>query len=289
MSQSRFSSHANKTHQPAEVKRFIGISLSGGKSDKACLAVVEYFPQHQKLFLVKIHEKIKSEENISADSKIHEIIEQYKDSLSNLVFDVPFRLPACLECRLVCPGYEQCQEAHILWQWKKTKQLQKKKKPKKLFTPYTQRCVDLYMANFLEEKLTVHHPLGANLAPLVARAAFIRRRLSYQVFETNVHIAVWRIGRSLQVMKRHLRFFRHAVSGEESRKAILEALTENGVIFIYQQDSKLLAENAHAFEAFICAVVSYLQNKNAVEERPEDFPEKEDWMSVPKEKIVWFK
>ncbi len=202
---------------------------------------------------------------------------------------MPFRLPTCLECRLVCPGYEQCHEPHIQWQWKKTKLLQKKKKPRKLFTPYTERCVDLHLTHFMEEKFLVHHTLGANLAPLVARAAFIRRRLNYHVAETNVHIAVWRIGRSLQVMKRYLRFFRHAVSGEESRRAIIDALAEKEIVFIYQQDAKLLSENGHAFEAFICAVVAFLQNKQAIEDRPEDFPEKEDWLSIPKEKIVWFK
>ena len=46
-----------------EVQRFIGISLSGGKADKACVAVVEYFPKFKKLFLSNMFERIKSEGN----------------------------------------------------------------------------------------------------------------------------------------------------------------------------------------------------------------------------------
>lgn len=38
------SSHAGPVH------RFIGISLSGGKADKACMAIVEYFPSIKKFF-----------------------------------------------------------------------------------------------------------------------------------------------------------------------------------------------------------------------------------------------
>ena len=51
----------------ARSKTFLGLSLAGGKTDKSCLAVLEYFPEQKKVFLTKLHEKIKNEEALSSD------------------------------------------------------------------------------------------------------------------------------------------------------------------------------------------------------------------------------
>ena len=96
------------TSHAGEVHRFIGVSLGGGKTDKACVAIVEYFPKHRKVFLSRLVEKIKSDEVHSADFKIHEIIEQYHNAIDSIAFDVPFRLPYCLSCAENCPGIESC-------------------------------------------------------------------------------------------------------------------------------------------------------------------------------------
>jgi hypothetical protein len=122
------------------VIRFAGLSLGGGKADKACLAILEYYPKHHKVFLAKIFEKIRTEENISADLKIHEILEQYQGMIHTLALDTPWQLPNCLRCKAKCPGYENCKEPHITWMWDYVKERNEKKKPKKLFTPYTQRA-----------------------------------------------------------------------------------------------------------------------------------------------------
>ena len=100
-----------------DVVRFLGISLAGGKSDKACVALIEYYPQNKKIFLSRLFEKLKSEEKISVDLKIHDLIDQNKDTLEYVAFDIPWRLPACLTCVKKCPGYENCNEEHIQWMW----------------------------------------------------------------------------------------------------------------------------------------------------------------------------
>ena len=270
-----------------EVHRFIGISLGGGKSDKACVAVMEYYPQYKKVFLSRLIEKIKSEETISADLKIHEIIDQYHGGVDLVAFDVPFRMPQCVNCVCTCVGYEQCPEPHVRWMWDYTKKLHKKKKPRKLFTPYTQRCVEMYLSSEIEEPFNLQHAMGANMAPLLARAMFITRRLQIPCIEVYPKLSLWRIGRSLQVMKSHLRFHKHAFSGDESRRSILHALSTHNVAFVYDQDVKLMIENNHAFEAFVCALTAFLKFKNMTEPRPEGFPEREDWIDFPVPTVKW--
>ena len=82
-----------------------------------------------------VFEKIKSDEQISADLKIHELIEQNAATAQYVAFDVPWNLPNCLSCKKKCPGFENCHEPHIEWMWHHHNEKLKKKRPKKLFTP----------------------------------------------------------------------------------------------------------------------------------------------------------
>lgn len=290
MSKSRVSSsrHSPRESNPVgDVIRFAGLSLGGGKADKACLAILEYYPKHHKVFLAKIFERIRTEENISADLKIHEILEQYNGMIHTLALDTPWRTPHCLSCKLRCPGYESCHEPHIKWMWDYANSKNQKKKPKKLFTPYTQRAVEMHLATELEEPFHLSHAMGANVAPLLARAAFILKRLNIPAIEVFPKLSVWRIGQSLHVLKSQLRSHKHSAVGEESRRGILKELGEFNVAFVYDQDRRLMIENSHAFEAFICALTAFLEYKGQTEARPRGFPKSEDWIAFPKEKINW--
>jgi len=265
--------------------RFVGLSLAGGKSDKACVAVLEYYSEKKKLFLSRLHEKIKSEEFISGDLKIHELIYQNADTLKYVAIDTPWNLPNCLRCELKCPGFENCHEPHIEWMWQHQEEHVKKKRPKKLFTPYTQRCVEMYFSTELEEVFHLQHAMGANTAPLLARAHFIRRRLPFSCIEVYPKLSFWRLGHSLGLMKSTLRDHRAAFGGDESRAQFIQLLNEKNIAFIYHQDAKHMVENSHAFDAFLCALTAYLKYKHQTVPRPKNFPENEDWVGFPKEKL----
>lgn len=269
----------------SNVIRFIGISLAGGKSDKACVAILEYYPENKKLFLSRLFEKIKSDEQISGDLKIHDLIEQNLATTKYVAFDTPWRLPNCLTCKKKCPGYENCHEPHIEWMWHHQNDKLKKKRPKKLFTPYTQRSVELYLQTELEEKFTLHHAMGANIAPLLARAAFIQKRLTADCIEAYPKLTLWRLGQSLNLMKSHLRDHKAAFGGDVSREHFLQSLNENNLAFVYNQDMKQMIENNHAFEAFLCGYTAFLKYKNLTVKRPKDFPANEDWIEFPIENI----
>lgn len=261
----------------------MGLALSGGKADRACLAILEYYPTQKKIFLSRLIDRIKAEELISADLKITEIVAQYQNHAENIVFDVPLTLPKCFDCELRCPGYEICNEPEMKYMRHLHEQDTEKKKPKKMFTPYTQRCVEAYWTLEEEEKLDIQHAMGANLAPLVARARFINRRLKIPATETLPRLAVWRLGNQLKLNKSQLRSYRNSVGGEEARSVVLSAMAEKLGIFLYQQDVKIMCHDYHAFEAFICAYTGLLKYLGKTEPRPEGFPKHEKWAEVPEE------
>lgn len=287
MSQERIqapSSHGRGADQVgSSSKFFLGLSLSGGKTDKACLVVLEYFEDQGRLFLHKVYEKIKNEDQLSSDLKIYELLKQYEAKTVHLALDVPHKLPACLRCHLPCPGYENCHEPHIQWMWNDYLKHRSRKRPQKLFTPYTQRCVELYLQNEIEEKFILSHAMGSNAAPLLARASFLLRRVSFSVIEAWPKLTLWRIGNQFKIMKSHLRGHRHASYGEQSRRSILHTLGLKNLFFIYEQDKKTLIQNQVAFDATMLAYTAYLKHKNLTEPRPPGFPEYEDWIEFPRD------
>ncbi|MFZ4404289.1 MAG: DUF429 domain-containing protein [Pseudobdellovibrionaceae bacterium] len=262
---------------------FVGISVTGGKADRNFLSVLEYFPEHKKIFLSKIFDKIKGDDQSSADLKIFDLLKQIKPEI--IAVDNAVNFPLCLTCQLQCPGYEDCKESHIVWMWKNFKKNSKGKKPKKIFTPYTQRSVEQYFMHELEQSFILPHAMGANSAPLLARVQFLQKRLGLAFAEISPAAVVWRLGLQLGLMKSQLKNHRHSVHGENDRRLFLQALLEQKWCFIYDQDLQMMIENYHAFESFICALTAYLKFTQQTEPRPKDFPEKEDWIELPVKNI----
>lgn len=161
------------------------------------------------------------------------------------------------------------------------------KRNHKLFTPYTERCVEQYVATELDEPFSPQHALGANQAPLWARAQFLRKRINIETLEVFPKLSLWRIGRSLDLQKSHLRHHKHQVGGDESRFAILKELVRREIAFLYEQDVRLMVENTNAFDAFICALTAVLKYKGQCEKRVKGFPKDEGWIEIPKLDILW--
>lgn len=270
---------------------FTGIALGGGKSDKTCIAHLEYFTGQKKIFLSEIQDKLKSEGDISADFLLHEALvnknQAVKHGLQYVAYNVPLTLPKCMTCKLQCPGYESCDEDEVEWMWSHYRQLESRNEAKKLFTPYTERCVEQYLATELEEVFHVQQALGANSAPLTARAQFLNRRLNMKTIEVHPRLSLWRIGRALHVQKSYLRFHKHQMGGDEARQVFLRELIKRAGVFIYEQDVRLMVTNANAFDAFLCALTAVLKYKGQCEERPKNFPKSEGWIEIPKENINW--
>lgn len=284
------------------VHRFAGVALGGGKTERTAVAVLEYYPESKRIFLRALRDKIKSEGLVSSDEALVNFLMVEEVGLEMIAFDAPLQLPKCVRCDLICPGFEVCRLPEIRWLWSEHEAREKKKRPNKVFTPYTERCAEVSIANHLEEPFHPPHALGANAAPLAARAHFLARRITQkrvwnpaktestepELIEVYPKLSVWRIGRDLKVPKSHLRFHRHAVDSDESRHYFIKQLIEREIAFIYQQDLKTLIESPQAFDAFVSALTAFLKYRGQTASRPAGFPKDEIWIEFPEEQIDWF-
>lgn len=296
------------------VHRFAGIALGGGKTDRTAVAVIEYYPESRRVFLRAIRDKVRGHDGDSGDQALIDLLTIEEPGLEAIAFDAPLQLPKCIRCDLVCPGFESCRLPEMRWLWSEHEARAANKRPNKVFTPYTERCAEVYIANHLsrslEEAFHPPHALGANAAPLAARAHYLARRLTGlkqfdvqsmkratvkraggrsvpQLIEVFPKLSLWQIGRDLKVPKSHLRFHRHAVDSDEARHYVIKTLMEREIAFVYQQDLKTLIESPQAFDAFIAAITAYLEHRGQTVARPQGFPVDEIWITFPKNDIQW--
>jgi predicted nuclease with RNAse H fold len=266
-----------------KVIKFAGLTLGGGKGRKTCLAIIEYYVKEKKLFLSQLYDKIEESEKLSADSKIVQILEKHKKELHSVAIDAPLKMPKCMRCRLKCPGHEKCQEPEIKWMWKWHKNREPSKRPNKIFTPYTERCVEQYISSEIQPDLATDHALGSNRAPLAARAMYLKRRIKdTQVIEVMPKVSLWRLGQEMGVSKAKLLKYKTVTHGPEIRQIFLDRWTEGDLSFIYHRDFKLMVKDAFAFESFIAAYTAFLKSKGLCEKRPKGFPKSEAWIAIPK-------
>lgn len=247
--------------------------------------MIDYYPEQKKVFLTKLFNNFKADETYSSDLKISQLIAEYENQIEYLAVDQPWNLPQCLKCELKCPGYEACDSEHIRWFWNHHKAQAKKKKNTKIFTPYTQRAVESVLSSELEQSFMISHAMGANSAPLLARASFLKRRTNCPWIEVFPPLSVWRIGLHLHMKKSDLRSYRKSAVGEACRKQILSHLQKHDVVFLYKEDVQAMVQSVHAFDAFIAAYTAYLKDTQQTESRPKGFPKDEDWIEFPREKL----
>lgn len=275
------------TSNQLKFDRFLGLALSGGKTDRTALAVLEYYSGYKKLFLTRIIDSFETSPEVSQDQNLFEELKSWELQTRYLCYNVALEAPKCFRCNLKCPGYEVCKEPEIRWLWKQYEKRKKSKSKLKLFTPYTERCAEYYLASELEEPFFPSSAMGANMAPLLARARFLQRRLHFESIEAYARLSFWRMGAKLGIRANRLRKYPTAFEGEEIRQEFITHLLESSGIFIYEQDRRLVIESHPAFEALICALTAYLKHLNQCELPPKDFPVSEPWIEHPLKNFTW--
>jgi hypothetical protein len=252
---------------PPELLRFLGVSLSGGKTEKTATVQLDFYPKQNRLFVSELNSKILFKSGLSADEILIQWILKRKDSES-LTFDVPITLPSCFDCQCQNKfGPEYCPRPEV--QWLIEQSSQKGQRPLKPVTPYTQRALDFFLSESEGLKFEVGHALGSNLAPLTARARFLIHRISIPVYETQPKVSSFVLGLNFNLAKSKLHGLYLSSQGEEARALFIKHMIERTGIFIYKQDLKYLSENYHAFNALISAFMGYLKYQNLVVTLPE--------------------
>ena len=274
----------------------MGLDLSGAKNQKTVIAALEFYPREKKIFLLDLYDKIAPAVSAAEPSPagsdegllelIDELVENLPSKSVKMGVNVPLVLPPCITCtRKKCPLPDKCTVSAVKWMRQFSEDTDN---AHKIFTPYTQRPVELWLRYEVLEKMNtvkgidVDETLGGNRAPLSARMHFLQRHLqSLDLLEVWPKLSLLLLARHAGVSRRIIQTYRHLEEGLTAREELLDVIAETFQVFVYERDIRKLSQNLAAFDAFICALTALLAAQGLCEKMPAHFPHSSGWIHIP--------
>lgn len=267
----------------AHFRRFIGISLGGGRGKTTAVARIELGESAASLVLAEARVRREhrgggaphDDEDVAGpfrDAVLLAYLDQWVDEHSAVGMDAPLSLPPCVPCERACPGIEACEVPSVAWMRRHAPALQIRRgrsdPSKPLVTPYTQRPTELLLEH---ATLQPRETLGQGMGPLAARATYLRRatsprlRLNENLLEVHPRASLIRLFGADE--ERGTR--RGETAGTwAQRRRLLTALSEGLEFDRVWPD--LVVRNGHVFHAVVSAFTVYLWATRAWS-GPEDF------------------
>ncbi len=279
---------------PLQPRRYLGLELAGAKNQKTSLAVLEYYPREQKVFLLDVYDKITGHNSQTGDEALIETIEEAtsneKNRVAKIGVNVPIELPPCITCtRRACLTTNGCSEPTAKWMLELAR---KAAESRDLginvleVTPYTQRPFEIWARyRILPElhpdlRFEIDEALGGTRAPLTARMHYLQKHLgNLPIVEVWPKLTISTIAQAFGLPKRLIQNYRKPEEGYAARVELLETIAMKKGVFIYDRDLKKLGQSLAAFDAFMCAYTAVLSDRDMTAKAPKGFPKGSSWVA----------
>ncbi len=271
-------SEGERTGEPggrARLRRFVGISLGGGRGKTTAVARLER--RGDQLILAEARTRAgqrgggEVEDHDGAggapfrDDVLLRWFERWLDEATVVAFDAPLTLPPCVRCQLACPGVDACTVPVVAWMRRHGDALVirsgRSDPGKPSITPYTQRATELLLER---ATLQPREALGQGMGPLAARAAYLRRALSPRLRLHENLIEVHPRATLIRMFgPRDERRTRHGSATQtwETRSRMLGQIVEGlGFDRVWPD---LVVRNVHVFHAVVSAFTAYFWVREA--------------------------
>ncbi len=274
-------------------RRYLGLELAGAKNQKTAIAVLEYYPREQKVFLLDVYDRISGHDDQTGDEALLETIREAAASergrVTKMGVNVPLDLPPCIPCtKKTCMMVAKCTDPTIKWMREQTRKASENRDldiAVKEITPYTQRPFEIWARYQILPKLAeafrfeVDEALGGNRAPLTARMHFLKHHLTgIPLVEVWPKLMISSIATALGLPKRLILNYRKLEEGYAARVELLETIAMKKGVFIYDRDLKKLGASLTAFDAFICAYSAVLSDRDMTVKPPKGYPKTGGWV-----------
>jgi len=277
---------------PMQPRRYLGLELAGAKNQKTSLAVLEYYPREQKVFLLDVYDKIAAHDEQTGDEALIETIReassQEKNHVAKMGVNVPTELPPCILCdRKTCLTTGRCSVPAVKWMRQTAKKAEEEEIGVNIreITPYTQRPFEIWARYEILPRLQkdfrfeIDEALGGNRAPLTARMHYLKRHLgSTPIVEVWPKLTISSIAQALSLPKRLILNYRKPEEGYAACVELLETIAMKKCVFIHDRDLKKLGQNLTAFDAFVCAYTALLSDRDMTVKPPKNFPKGSSWV-----------
>lgn len=278
---------------------FAGVHLSGSNANKTSLVILEgptpgAAPSPQSgawpypLKIVKVYEKIGSFGSLFSDERLAQLL-TIDGPFAHVFIDCPLTVPPCVACvRPVCPGAVKCDDVSVAYMLKVSSRLRRRGARKaRPINPQSQRLWDVLQLD-TERAERLEPSYSANLAPLVARARTLQRRLNS--LSPRIELRETSVSNVLEVLEASLRFpqdikmlYRSFEDGLASREEVIDRLLAMG--WLEGDDDVVnfeqLSNSVETFHAFVCAWVGAMHHLHLTRARPVNYVDGEGWVHLP--------
>lgn len=267
----------------ARLRRFVGISLGGGRGKTTAVARLEIAapeqadqPDQGQLILAEARTRwgqrgggeVEDANGAALEAPFRDDVllrwfERWVDEATVVACDAPLTLPPCVRCQLACPGIGACTVPVVAWMRRHGEALVirtgRSDPGKPSVTPYTQRATELLLER---ATLQPREALGQGMGPLAARAAYLRRALSPKLRLNENLLEVHPRATLIRMFgPREERRTRHgsALQTWETRKDMLGQLAgaRAGGLAFDRVWPDLVVRNVHVFHAVVSAFTAY--------------------------------
>ncbi len=264
-------------------RRWIGLELSGPHSERSAVVVLDEYPQSQRLVLSQVLSGLGANEEKSSDDALIELLRALSSPSEGGRFEAmatqaPLSLP---------PFFKSSDDRPREERWLKELWARTKPRPR-VFLPYLNRPLDVWMRYFTPERFQIPEAMGANLAPLAARIQALKSELPSPIFESYPRASFTRIVGGAGFSRYWPKLYSDAEQGLRVRDDFLERLLKIfPQIFAYQGDLETLVVDLPSFHAFMSALSLFLNDKGQCDPKPEHFPSSASWLLLPRQKVRW--
>ena len=266
----------NRSHSQAVA----GIHLSGPNAHKTSVVIMTGRFSDGNLKITHLFEKIGGVGRLFSDERIFEIVREFRPE--TIFVDCPLTEPPCVSCvRPKCPGVDGCEDLGVAYmQYLVNDSSRKRKRP---INPQTQRLWDVNLWSL--DRYALQDPCySANLAPLVARAKTLQRRLrsldeALTLRETHIHLALKHLNDRLGAYQDDVLGYRSFGIGKGCRGRLVERFFANKWDDLNHLDE--CASSVENFHAFIAAFVGALDLDKMTTQPPNALFSEQGWVCLP--------
>ncbi|MBP7844520.1 MAG: hypothetical protein KA116_06865 [Proteobacteria bacterium] len=270
------------------VRRHLGLELSGPRGDHTFLCALDVFPHSHRCVLTDV---LQPKEDFDPDQPLIEAIKNLSSiqggQCAGIGVNAPLSFPPLF--RSLLKGKATSSEnKELKWMQETHKELLEKMKIK-AFLPYLQRAGEIYLRHFTKERFPIADSFSSSGATLAIRLLYCQKFIKKTSFsEVYARGAVQRICQSLRMPKFVENNYSHLTSGVEARYEFFQNLQSKVPgFFFYDEHLETLTMHIHAFNSFVCALTDVLSFAQATERKPGHFPSETSWILLPKQVITW--
>ncbi len=265
---------------------FAGLHLAGPNANKTALVELRGDPGERPLKIGKVYEKIGSFGSLFSDERLVDILTR-TGPFAEVFVDCPLTVPPCVACqRPVCPGAVKCDDVSVAYMLSISSKVRRRGARKsRPVNPQSQRLWDVLQLD-TERSERLEPSYSANLAPLVARARTLQRRLnaldpSIVLAETSVPNTLERMARPLKLDAKIKLAYRNFEDGLTTRQEILDRMADAGWIEGDSLEAEVAVSTVEGFHALITAWVGALHHIGLTGQRPRHYLDSEGWVYLP--------